>query len=381
MTFRAIMPHTLKAVFRFFKYPEERKRLFREIPIKKNQNKKIKSISADSKKLIVFFVPAADRHTGLESISGGVISLVSLCEETKKLSAVHHAETLMCVYPRGFLFGKHQNFPNNTDLFRFEQLPARFSGVNHLILHIPELLAPYFKGLLLKDELKWIRQIAHVHINVVNANIMLMPVPSKINELEEIAHEVTITAAHAKYCTQYHRNFYGKPLHKFSAWISPEQYTFVPFEEKENCIVVSPDFNTYRDEVLQKLRQIEGLKIVVLENLSYLEFKQVIAKAKWALTFGEGLDGYILEPVFSGAFGIAVFNEDFFTDDFKTLEGIYASYDHLCRSIVADIKRKDNPIDFKIAQKYQFELCAKYYNYSQYRENIKKFYLQEYTFK
>ena len=143
-------PFWVKRIYRFLRYSDERKRFFREIKIKRAQNDNLKSnFDPVCKNLIVFFVPGADRKTGLETISGGVISLVSLCEESRKLRAIHQAETLMCIFPRDFLFIKYKNFENETDLFRFEQLPDYFKSVNKLILHVPELLVPYLKYLLL----------------------------------------------------------------------------------------------------------------------------------------------------------------------------------------------------------------------------------------
>lgn len=370
----------LKRVYRFFKYREERSRFFREIEIKRIQDERILSeFDSTTENLIVFFVPGADRFTGAETISGGVISLVSICEETKKLKSIHNAETIMCIFPRDFLFLRHENFNNQTHLYRIEQLPNYFKNVRKLLIHVPELMVTSLTSSLLNAEIKWMATL-NLHVNVINANIQLMPPPAHIDKLNQLANLVTITAAHTKYCNLYFRELYGKPLHKFSAWISPEQYICVPYRQKENIIVVSPDGNRHRDKILKRLGAINGLKIVVLQNLSYQNFKEVIAKAKWALTFGEGLDGYILEPIFSGSIGIAVYNEDFFTNDFKAMRGIFSSYEELYSSIESEIRALDNPIDYEKVQRKQFELCAKHYDFSQYLDNIKKFYLQQYTF-
>ncbi len=372
----------LKRVYRFFKYKEERARLFREVEIKRIQDNHIlNQFDPAAENLIIFFVPGADRSTGKETISGGVISLVSICEETKKLKPIHKAETIACIFPRDFLFIKHENFPNQTNIYRFEQLPVYFKNAKNITIHLPELMVSNFKDALLNFEIKWLKKKDLVHINIINANIQLMPAPLEIDSLSEIADLITITAAHTKYCTKNFRDFYKKPLHKFSAWISPEQYIYRPYAEKENLLVVSPDENPSREHVMQKLQSIQGLEIVVLQNFKYQKFKEIIGKAKWAITFGEGLDGYILEPIFSGAIGFAVYNEEFFTEDFKTLKGIFASYENMAEVIVKEIKLLDSPYDYKMVQKQQFQLCAKHYNFGQYQENIKKFYLQDYTFK
>ena len=70
-----------------------------------------------------------------------------------------------------------------------------------------------------------------------------------------------------------------------------------------------------------------------------MSFKKVISEAKWALTLGEGLDGYFIEPIFSGAIGFSVYNSRFFTEDFESLETVYSDYDELIKKMPMDIKK------------------------------------------
>ncbi|TDH23297.1 hypothetical protein EXU57_17645 [Segetibacter sp. 3557_3] len=379
-TLRDTYPYWLKRTFRFFNYRDERKRFFREIGIKKEQDQLIRKYNRETENLVIFLVPGADRKTGKDTISGGVTSLVSLCEESAKLSKMMNAEVLMTVFPREFLLLKHENFENNVDVFRFEQLPTYFTKLKSVLIHIPEFLVAHFEENLLESELKWLVSIPKVHVNVINANILLMPSEHVVKQLESVATKITITAAHTKYCTQYYRDIYGVPIHKFSAWISPEQYVFVPYEKKEDIIVISPDQNENKAIILSRLGETK-LELKILENLTYKDFKELVGRAKWALTFGEGLDGYILEPIFSGTVAFAVYNEDFFTPDFEHTNGIYGSYNEMLENIVSDIRKLDNPESYKAFQKEQFDLCAKHYNYETYQRNIRLFYEEKYSFK
>lgn len=376
---RQSLPHWLKKALRFLRYGDERRRFFRELRIKKEQNLNLNKFEWDANNLIVFFVPGAER-TGKETIAGGVISLVSLCEETARLEAIHKSITLACTFPRAFLLLKHVNFDNSTWIYRFEQICHHFKNVKRIIIHLPEFGVEHFRSALFESEIKWLKKIGHVHINIINANILLMPPPRIVNEVSTLATKTTITAAHSKYCNPYYRNLYGVPLHKFSAWISPEQYIFKSYDSKENLMVVSPDASPFRDVILRILEG-KGLKTFVLQNLTYIQFKEVIGRAKWALTFGEGLDGYILEPVFSGAFGFAVYNEHFFTEDYKSMKGIYMSYEDMAQKIISDIDLTDKAEVFATFQREQYDLCAKHYSYSAYQENIRNFYLENYTYK
>src|ERR1019366_9350022 len=70
-------------------------------------------------------------------------------------------------------------------------------------------------------------------------------------------------------------------------------------------------------------------------------------EAKWALTFGEGLDGYFGGVFIRGGIGFAVYNEDFFTPDYKELRTVYPSYEVMITRLVDDIQRLDNKQDLQ----------------------------------
>lgn len=357
------------------------KRLATEARIKQKQDKAIRNFDRKTRKLIVFLIPGADKATGTEKISGGTISIVSLREESALLKDVHDAEVVMCTLPNEYLLFRHKLFVNRTDVFRFSQLRRYFTHAREVLFHLPEFTCMYFMEHLEDADRQWMRELEKVHINVMNQNVLMMPTPTELGKLKQLAQVVTATTAHQRYCNAHYRQQYDMPLHKLSVWISPEKYTFRKYGEKENLIVVSPDAHPMKDKVLERLAAIPGLRVQIIRNLTYEQYKSTIAGAKWALTFGEGLDGYIIEPIFSGAVAFAVYNEEFFTPDFKTLPTIYPSFDNLLEAIVSDISRLDNEGLYKEYQQVQFDLCAKYYSAEQYRKNIRSFYENNYTFK
>lgn len=371
----------IKDIYRLFRYKNERNKFIREFGLRKTQNQLLReNYFPEVKKLIVFIIPGSDWATGKDKITGGTISIVSLCEETAALNDIHGAQTLMCTMNGDHLLIKHSMFENKTMVFRFEQLADYFTSLDSILFHLPEFMVSHFvKKLNQKDKI-WLKRAADIHINVMNQNIRLMPEPAELGGLKNISTKVTITTAHQKYCTQYYREYFGVPLHKFSVWISPEQYHFKSWKEKKNLLVVSPDGHPLKEEIIQQLRSIPNLEIQVIQNLTYKAYKELIADAKWSLTFGEGLDGYLIEPVFSGAVGFAVFNEQFFTPDFKDLKTVFKSVEVLKAQICEKIAGLDNESDFEKYQEEQFNLCAKYYSMEQYRKNIAAFYKDEFTF-
>jgi len=355
---RKVLPSFIKQIIRFLYYRQERVRVFREPGIRRIQDKEIKRHNPTANKLVLFMIQGADYETGIDKISGGIISIVSLCEESRKLSEIHNSEVLLCTFPGQYLLVKHTQFKNETTVFRYDQMEKYFPKVNEVIIHLPEYLCEHFVMLTNNGNIEWLRKMNSLHINILNQNIRFMPQISVINELKRIATRVTSTTAHQQYCTPYYRDLYQIPLHKFSVWISPEKYHFKSFAEKENLMVVSPDGHPAKQEVLDKLNSVPNLRVQIIKNLTYEEYKELISRAKWSLTFGEGLDGYLIEPVFSGAVGFAVYNEEFFTADFKELKTIYSSIEQLSDNIISDIQQLNDITKFQISQQLQFNVCA-----------------------
>ena len=374
------IPDVVKIPLKFLIRPEAREGIRIDERLKKIQNNAIHRFPPDARKLIVFLIPGPDAVSGIEKISGGIISIVSLCEESARLKEIHGAEVIMCTLANERLTFGHTLFRNETEVFRFSQLKKYFRKVEEVLFHLPEFCLGYFMQFLPAGDRRWLRRLRSWQINILNQNILFMPGAEVLNLAKAMAPSVTITTAHEKYCNSHFRAQYGVPLHKFSVWISPEKYKFKTFTEKENLIIVSPDNRPGKSEVLEKIAAVPGLKMQIIQNLTYDQYKEVISRAKWALTFGEGLDGYIIEPVFSGAIGFAVYNEDFFTSDFKGVQTIYPSYTEMLAGIASDIRRLDEPVLFKEYQQQMFSLCAAHYSQDSYRANIAAFYRGEYTF-
>lgn len=358
------------------------KKIWREIHIKKVQDERIQQFyDKNTRKLIVFLVPGADPETGEDRIGGGIISIASIYQETANLMDVHDSKLIMCTVRGSSVFLKHMKFDNDIYVYRFGQIVDYFTNLDQIIIHLPEVLAPRFIKTLNKKDISFFKKLNFVHINIMNQNIHLMPKPDVIAQLKQYATKVTMTTAHHKYCTTEMRNKYGIPIHQLSVWISPEKYVSKKWEEKENLVLISPDPHPFKDKVLNKLSTINGLEVRIIKSLSYEEYKKLISKAKWIITFGEGLDGYFIEGVFSGAVGFAIYNEVFFSSDFKTIKNIYPSAENMLANIDSDIARLDNVKDHPIYLGEQFAICSKYYNTEKYLKNIKDFYLENYTFK
>ena len=150
---------------------------------------------------------------------------------------------------------------------------------------------------------------------------------------------------------------------------------------KMPLLIVSPDQHPLRETVLRKISEaLPELTITIIQNLPYRKYRELVQRAKWSLTFGEGLDGYFAEQVFSGGIGFAVFNPRFFTPEFSTLENVYPSWEALIQQIVSDIHRLDEPVAYHKCWSRSNELLMNLYDTERTRENLRQFYRGNYTF-
>jgi hypothetical protein len=212
-------------------------------------------------------------------------------------------------------------------------------------------------------------------------NIELLSSMRYIKKLRSLG-SLTCTTAHEKYSTLELRKKLDFPLHILLVSVSPEKYQRKKYAEKENLMIVSPDPHPKKTTILNLVaRQFPQLKIQIINNISYEGYKKLVSNAKWALTFGEGLDNYFLETVFSGGISFSAYNSKFFTDDFKSLRTVYDNYNVLIKKICSDIKELDNEEAYVAYQNEQYALCSQHYNYKEYIKNLELFYKGEYTYR
>ncbi len=348
----------------------------REFRIKRSQDRLLReSYSPGARKLIVFLTPGGD------GISGGILSLSSIYEETAKLGYIHGAEVIMCTIPGDALLLRYTKFKNQNRIYGFSQVLSYFPNLQSLMIHVPEYCVSQFLSNLSSRDCRKLIETKDVHINIVIQNIELLSPVEYVEQLKKLA-RVTCTTAHQRYSALGTRETLGVPLHKLSVYVSPEQYSRKQYAEKEELMVVSPDSHPRKREVLDSIaRRFPQLRIQIIKNLTYEEYKKTISQAKWALTFGEGLDGYFVETVFSGGISFAVYNSAFFTEDFRSLQTVYDDYAVLMERICSDMESLDNDVAYTRYHDEQYSLCCKYYRYEEYIKNLESFYRGEYTYK
>lgn len=310
-----------------------------------------------------------------EKISGGITSIDSIYLRTKELQYLHKAETLLFTLSGNRLF-RFTTFGSTSRILHFDLL-NRFSRLSNVLIHIPEYYCVELLHQLNEGNFKQNLKAKNYQLNILNQNIKLMPSVEVVMQLKKHFSLVTQTTAHINYNSDKFLSKYNIPFHFFSARIDISQYTFVPFENKENLILFSPDDKEKNEKIINLLKPIfNQFHFKVIENVTYNEYKRLIGKAKFCFTFGEGLDGYFVEPFFSGTISFAIYNEQFFSPEYSTLPTVIKSEELLFSEIVATIKLLDNKTAYNEVVNSTNKLLTKEYNYNDYVKNIKSYYEQ-----
>lgn len=374
------MIDTLKKSAKWALRPLERRRVRREARVKQLQDELLpKLYPAGAKKIIVFFLDSVDLASGKEKVSGGLLSIHSIFEETLKLEALHDTAILLCSVGDAYLFFEFSTFQSPHRVFRYRQLETCFRDAEEVIAHLPEYMVEHFLTQLEKGKYRYLTS-RKLHLNILNQNIQLMPPVEVVRRLEPFTARLTQTTAHERYAIRQNRDRYGIPLHHFSSFIAPERYTFRGFREKKDRIAFSPDNPELNTIVIEAIRlELPEFEVVVIGGMTYEQFKDFIAATKFTFTFGEGLDGYYCETVLTGGISFAVYNEDFFTADFGRLDTVHESFDTLVRRCVQQIKTLNDEARFTAYNREQFDLLTDHYKFSRYQDNIRRFYLGDYT--
>jgi hypothetical protein len=327
----------------------------------------------NTKKLIVFFIPPKN------DINGGIMSIFSICKYSREICP--DAQCVITTFPSKVTYERNTFFKNDEKIYRWEQIVNNAKNVKELIIHIPEYFSDKFSTALTNKDFKFLKQIENVQINILNQNIELMPEPEKIKGLYKITNNVTQTIAHDRYATQEVCDKWQIPTHFLSVHIDTSGYRSYAFEEKEKIIVLSPDEAPYKEAIVKKLKQeLPDFKLITVENMPFDEYMDLIAKAYFTISFGEGFDGYFNQPQAVRGLGMAVYNSDFFPDEsWLELKNVYKSPADMENNIVNDIKElsANKELYYSLINKMNEKLST-LYGEDLFKRNLEKFYKEEY---
>ena len=259
-----------------------------------------RSVTLGAKRLIIFLTP------GFELRAGGVLAIFGMKQETVALRQLHRARVTLCAVPGDDPdFFKYTWFENSDYLLDLETVLKCCEGLDYLQLHIPDYAVNRLLDWLSAFERTLLRNIREIHLNVLLFKIDNIQ-GKNVKGLLSFG-KATCTTAHEAYTNLATRKEQGVPLHRLGCLYGPEFYPRSSYQDKEPLLIVSPDGHLLKGEVLQKIAQaFPELRIQIIQDLHYEDYRKLIRRAKWGLTFGEGLDSYFGDTILSGGVAFAV---------------------------------------------------------------------------
>jgi hypothetical protein len=285
--------------------------------------------------LVIFF------NIMLGGIAGGMMSIDRFVYHSEKFGKRYNFTIIQSGFPFSFACTKNKFYDWHTPIVDFTYI-VKYLRPKKLLINIPEYYCSEYVNSLSADMLRWLYTIPDLRINILDQNDELMPVRYNIDKLRILANgKLTITTAHERYCSEEMSKKYSCPMYQLTPFM-PDFYRS-SFNEKENIIVISCDARSMRMKVINKImHELSNYKIVAVKNMNFEEYKKIVSKAKFTISFGEGWDGYFIEPYLSNSIGITVRHQKYFPERFKNVSTVYDSWSELYVKIVGDIKRWDS---------------------------------------
>ena len=284
-------------------------------------------------------------NVAVDTIGGGMLSINRFIDKTVELFKKTDTVIILSGLPLDNPAVTYTMFQGRLNMYHFSDIVASVFP-EKLILHIPEYYLPGFVHGLSDQHKNWLMSIPFLHINIMDQNHDYFPERGYFEHCKAFTDKVTITTAHKEYTTQEMAEEVDCPVKLLTPFL-PKFYR-VPREEKKKIIAISPDEFIFdgvskKEETIKYLEdKLPEFEIIIINDLSLEEYKQLISKAMFTITFGEGYDGYFIEPFLSDSVAFAVYDPMFFPDQFKSAPTVYPSWNKFIENIVKDIKKLEN---------------------------------------
>ena len=275
-------------------------------------------------------------------ISGGIYSMFSIAEVATKMKSKHGWNVLVMTYPNpsGLTYFKNKNFKNSINVFRFSQI-TRLIKSKYIYIHIPELFSASFLNDINIEQKHFLTAKNSVYVNILNQNIDLMPQSNQLLNLKNTFDKVGHSVAHHAYFSKSIVNKYKLDLHLLPAYTDLTMYLSLPLHKKEKLIIYSPDKASYKNKCISILKDsLSDFKFVEIRDITFDTYIDLASRCMFSITFGEGFDGYLSQPMQLGGVGFAVYNDRFFPNSkFHKLYNIFDNKEMMLRDLPIRIKK------------------------------------------
>jgi hypothetical protein len=329
-----------------------------------------------AERLIVVMVPEHD------AMSGGIYSMFSIASHFRKIKRVHGYEVVIMTRPQeaGLTYFRNTNFLNSENVYRFSMLQRCFN-LKELYLHIPEYAARDFVDNLSKKDIIFLTKLDQLKINLLNQNIKLMPAPEELTDIRALSDKLTQSVAHHSYFSQEFADRYNLPTLLLPAYTDLSPYPSSSYEEKEKLIIYSPDDAPHKKACLKKIKEkLPDFELIEIRDIPFDKFMDLATRCMFSITFGEGFDGYLAQPIHQGGLGFSAFEVKFFpSKDFLEYKNVFADADEMKEEIAERMLHfAQNPDEYKELNRQWIREYEKLYSHEDYCEKIQKLAMGEF---
>ena len=324
----------------------------------------------EAKNLLVIVIP---EYTAM---SGGLYSLFSIANAANLMKNRHSYHVILMTFPnrRNLTYLRQHNFKNNETVFRFSQI-NRCINADRVYLHIPEYGAADFIDLLDATTIEFLKTRKNLFINILNQNIMYMPTTAALQPLRDLAQGVSQSVAHHAYFGQSFADSYMLPTLLLPAYTDLSEYPAITFEEKEKLIIYSPDDSAFKRPVLEAISsQMPDYELREIRNITFDQFMHLATRCRFSITFGEGFDGYLIQPMQQNGIGFAVYNKEFFpSEKLLNFYNIFSTGDAMVAGIVEKMRVLESNADlYRTTNRAMMDVHEELYSRQDYLNRIER---------
>lgn len=279
---------------------------------------------------IVFVVP------NRELICGGTMSISNMADVAKEIFP--EKEVYLAVTDRLQRFEKYNYFNSPHKIINLRFFLKSWLKQANVIIHVYDAGTLELFKLLNKRVYRLF--LNKVHVNILNQNQDFMPPEEDLIRLKGAIENISMTLAFNANKDLLFPYLNYSPMH-VGAWYPDLAQVDIPFSQKQNLCILSPDRSDYREEIKNKLIG-AGIECYDTWPIPFPEFCKLQQKAKWTISFGEGWDGYSSGQFINGGIGFGVLQKNFSQDyfDFDNLPPfLFKNYEDMNRNILSIIRQ------------------------------------------
>ena len=342
------------------------------------QDKTFPRAAEEARSLLITIIPEHNE------MSGGIYSFFSIAKTLYSLRARHHYTSIMMTRPNELdeTYVRQKHFRNCEDIFRFQQV-LRCNQVETLYVLLPEYATIEFSDYITKDKdiYHYLKSRRNFYVNILNQNVELMPPPSAFSRLRAIATGLSQSVAHHAYFRQTLTDTYNLPTLLLPAYTDLSDYMTIPRAEKRKLIIYSPDDSKLKQHILQDLRhKLPEYQLLEIRNMSFDDYMHYATICRYAITFGEGFDGYLAQPSNQGGVAFAAHNSNYFPDhDFSAYKNIFRDEQDMYQRISQTIQELDDSDDqYAMVTAKMRTLYESLYSPDKYRSQVLRLALRQF---